>query len=173
MNHEFLLEKSKQYMQEQEYTLAINCLDIITSSDPYNAEAFYLHGQLSFKLGKYNSALADFNHAIEAGLEDANVYLARAITYRRLNLPEMSLRDFGRVVQMEPQNIDAYSNRGLAYFSILSDDKAIEDFSHAVAIKRGPQYFFYRGLAYSRKGMDDKASADFSDEYLANIEARH
>lgn len=173
MNQDILLDKSKDYLQRHEYALAMNCLDVITYTDPYDSEAFHLRGQLNFKLGRYADALSDFNHAIDAGLEDVSVHLARAMTYRRLNLPEMSLRDFNKVLQLEPNNLQAYCNRGLAYFSILSDDKAIEDFTHAMAIKREPQYFFYRGLAYTRKGMTDKASADFSDEYLANIESQH
>lgn len=172
MNNDLLLEKAKQHIEKFEYGLALNSLDVVTSKDPYNTEAFYLRGKMNFRLGRHQQALTDFNHAIDLGMEEADAYLSRAITYRRLDLPEMSLRDFGRVIQIDPRNVAAYVNRGLAYFSILSDDKAIDDFSHTLALKRSPQHFFYRGLAYSRKGMTDKASADFSDEYLANIETQ-
>ncbi|MFA6583644.1 MAG: tetratricopeptide repeat protein [Elusimicrobiaceae bacterium] len=170
MNHDYLLEQGTRFLENNEYVKALNCYDIVTNSDPYNTEAFYLRGLLNFKLGRYKGALHDLNKAIETGMSLANIFFFRAMAYRRLNMPEISIRDFNKAISLSENHADAFCNRGLAYYSILNDDRAIDDFTKALSLRKDPKVFFYRGLAYARKGLPDKAVADFSDEYLANLE---
>jgi tetratricopeptide (TPR) repeat protein len=93
----------------------------------------YLSRGLAYeRKGALDSALEDYNRAIEINPKDAYLYSNRGRCYAIKGLHDNALKDYNKAIEMEPQLADTYVNRGLLYINVEQDiSKGCLDWSKA------------------------------------------
>ena len=85
------------------------------------------------KNGLYDSAISDFNKAIEIDPKHDKAYNSRGNVYNVKGLFDLAISDFNEAIDINPKYADAYGNRGYAYSAKGLYDLAISDFNKAIA----------------------------------------
>jgi len=125
--------------------------------------AFYYDRGLEYKnRGDIDSAISDYNKAIELDPAIGTAFDARGHAYEDKGEFERAIADFDEAVRLNPKDAFAFSHRGAALRQRGDHDRAIADFNEAVRLD--PDYaegFSYRGSEYAEKGDYDRAIVDF------------
>ena len=112
---------------------------------------------------EYDSAVADFDKAIELGSEDWEAYIGRGAILVLTDEYERGIEDLDKAIELNPNRAYAYRLRGIAYLTHKEDfESAIADFDKAIAL--GPddaEAYQARGLAWFLEEEYDKAITDF------------
>ena len=113
--------------------------------------------------GKLDTAIADFNLAIENNPKNWEAYLHRGTAYNFKKEFNKAIKDFNLVIKNDPENLNAYLSRGITYSNKGKLDIAIKDFNYV--IEKDPKNsnaYSGRGTMYGRKGKFNKAIEDFN-----------
>lgn len=147
-------------------------------------KAHYEKGSALFAQGQHErarralaQALGEYQKALAADQDDAELFYGRALCYVKSGQVDMmtgdyakaadnyarAAKDVGRAIELKPAHAEAYYTRGELHHRSGQFEKAIDDFSKAVALK--PDY----GSAYANRGVDlynsgdyDKAASDLA-----------
>src|SRR4029078_5659652 len=87
-------------------------------------------GLKHFERGEYDSAIADFTHAIEL----SSKLTEKPDTGLRKNFNGESTVDTNEVTVIDPLTAAEYVNRGKAYFAKGQFDSEVSDYDHALTI---------------------------------------
>jgi tetratricopeptide (TPR) repeat protein len=68
-------------------------------------------------MGRYQSAVDDFNEAIRLKPDYADAYNNRGGAYFKLRRYQLAVKDFNEAIRLKPDYADAYNNRGGTYFN--------------------------------------------------------
>ena len=140
-------------------------------TNPTRKAKLYLYRGASYAKKKDDdSAIADFDSAIELKPEDPTAYLMRGISYSGSGKTDRALADFDNAIEnftqaikLKPEDPYAYLGRGRAYLRKKGYDKAIADFTQAIKLEpKNPNAYLGRGRAYFGKEDYDKAIADLT-----------
>ena len=66
-------------------------------------------------LGRYQTAIADFDKAIQLDPDDAFAYINRGASYAQLGQHATSVNDYTTVIQTDPYHAKAYNNHAISY----------------------------------------------------------
>ena len=124
---------------------------------PYNglAVAYVL-------LGDLNSALSEYNKAIEIDPNYAEAYNGRGNIYRKQNKLPQALSDYNRVIHLDPTYAEVYYNLGIFYDKQNNLPQALSNYNKAVAINPNLEEAYYnRGNTYTQQGDFTRAIADY------------
>jgi len=127
------------------------------------AAIYFYRGTAYAVKGNTDSAIRDYNTAIEINPNDADVYNNRGIAYTVNGALDSAIRDYNTAIEINPNDADTYYNRGVAFKKKGDLDSAIRDFNKAIELK--PNYadaYNNRGNAYSDEGNFDSAIKDYS-----------
>jgi tetratricopeptide (TPR) repeat protein/protein involved in polysaccharide export with SLBB domain len=122
---------------------------------------YFGRGNVRYRMGNNNEAIADFTEAIKLGLKEADVYYARGIGYGTSDR-DKAIADFTEAVRLAPKWALPYFQRGFTY-EASDRDKAIADFTEAIRLD--PKWaipYLDRGIEFAAKRDYDKAIADYS-----------
>jgi tetratricopeptide (TPR) repeat protein len=99
-----------------------------------NADYYYRRGYYEQKDGSWDSALADFNKAIELKPDFAEAYCARGVIEQMEKNLSSALFDYNRAIELKPDSAQAYNNRG--YLEQLQGDLdgAANDYSKVIEL---------------------------------------
>ena len=97
------------------------------TDDILRALVFYYQQQ-------YESAIEDYNRAVEFNPFSAEAYFNRGNAYVYSGLYNLAIEDYNRAIELNPLFSDAYNNRGVAYKSLGKYWTAISDFQRAVEL---------------------------------------
>jgi tetratricopeptide (TPR) repeat protein len=139
------------------------------TGDEFTAIDYHNRGSTYFDLQQYKEALADLNHAIQLGLNRAEVYANRGLAYEKLYLSDEALNDYSRAIELDPTQAIIYSNRGNMYNSFQRYEEALVDLTHA--IKLDPKLVFAyinRGNTYASLQRNEEALADYEQAIQLN-----
>jgi tetratricopeptide (TPR) repeat protein len=126
-----------------------------------DAKELFREGQLQLMRGELEDSVASFAKAIEAGFDDAVVYLSRGATYMKLKKPAEAIADFGSAIERDDQSSRAYYYRGSALMLIDELERAIEDLSRAIELNpENGAAFFARATCRAQLGQDEEATRD-------------
>jgi len=140
--------------------LAIDYLSNAIKSEPENANSYNNRGVLFNQINKSESAIIDFNKAINLGNNKA--YTNRGIAYSKLGKFKMALLDFNKALSLN-KSYEAYYNRGLVFFEMKKYNESIEDFNNAIKIfPNMPDVYYNRGSAYRHLNKYRLAIEDYS-----------
>lgn len=127
--------------------------------------------------GEFDSAIEDFNEAIELNPLFAEAYLYKGLAEIELSNYEEAVRDFTITIELDPAFSDqAHYFRGLARYYLELYEAAIEDLS--IAVRMNPDFvsFYQRGkanlkLKEYRRSLQDfdialRLKEDFYEGYL-------
>jgi tetratricopeptide (TPR) repeat protein len=111
--------------------------------------------------GRPESALDDFQAAIDL---DPQCWLAlhnRAVSYAQQQRTSEALQDFNRVIALNPGLAVAYRNRGELLGSLDRHEEAIRDYTQAISqLPDDAELYLMRGHAWHRLGHYDRALDD-------------
>ena len=110
----------------------------------------------------YESALGDFNRAIELDSEYKWAIADRGITYRLMNCYEEALTDFDCVIELDPEYKWAIANRGITYRSMERYEEALTDFDCVIKFNLKDKWTIAnRGITYRSIERYEEALTDF------------
>lgn len=85
-------------------------------------------GHLFEEIGHSDSAIIDYNKAIELDSMNSEYFCNRAITKYRINDVEGSVNDFTKAIQVDSLHDQSYYYRALIYYEQGKNEKAFEDY---------------------------------------------
>lgn len=141
--------------------LARDYLSNAIKSEPDNANSYNNRGVLFNQINKSESAIIDFNKAINLGNNKA--YTNRGIAYSKVGKFKIALSDFNKALSLN-KSYEAYYNRGLVFFEMKKYQASIEDFNKAIEISPNiPDVYYNRGSAYRHLNKYHLAIEDYSN----------
>jgi TonB family protein len=84
--------------------------------------------------GEYDSAVNDYNKAIELNPKDEVAYLNRGRAYHNKTNYDLAIADFDKAIEINPKDLSAYLNRGDAFEKKGSAQQAIGDYKKVVEL---------------------------------------
>ena len=82
----------------------------------------------NFAGGELDSALTNYNKAIELNPENSSVYINRGLTFYKKKDYSAAIADYDKAIELSPGETVAYSNRANAYEKIGDAEKAVADY---------------------------------------------
>lgn len=158
------------------YTLAINYIPPKEQTPHlyFNKERTYMQlkqylyydrGYAYMKLKQFESALRDFDHAIELGMRTAAIHNERACVHVELKRHKLAIADFEHALNLNPGSslLSSISfNMGKLYNILGQYSKAIESFNKTIELNPTHVYAYAnRGNAYNNLGRYDCAVRDY------------
>ena len=134
-----IYDEALKYIDNKEYTIALDYLDSISIIFPDCANVFFDKGVVYSEISKIKQNQVEFFNWIEKGI-----------------------MNYSKSISLDKNNLKAYFNRGVMYSSISNYNKAILDFSEVISID--PFFdnaYDYRGNQYFKLSQYDKAFNDF------------
>ena len=130
-----------------------------------NAEVYLDRGELYYRQGKYQAALADFKVALTLDKASDDILVAYSRALRKTGQEDAAEEYLYHVLDSDPENAAAAYYLGLIHMRAKRSAKAIEHFSAAV-VKQGHRYpdaFRHLGYLYMEKGMGPQGCQAFKD----------
>jgi len=138
------LEAGKRLLTEDRYEQAIehftSALEDARSEleleriDSVEADAFYQRARAYLEMGFPDTAVEDFNAAIQLAPRDGPSHLHRGRAHLLLGDLYKSLRDGTTAIRLQPGSAEAYRLRGLVYLQRQQSDRAAADLEQAIAL---------------------------------------
>lgn len=82
--------------------------------------------------GDFDSALNDYNKAIELNPKDAATYFNRGRAYSNKKSYDLAILDFNKTIELDPKDAAAYANRAELYEKKGKSEQAVGDYQKAV-----------------------------------------
>jgi tetratricopeptide (TPR) repeat protein len=118
------------------------------------------------------TALADFEKAVEFDSKKWRHYHNRSVSYALVGKYEEAMRDCAKVIELQPNFAKAYYNRGELYFQQGKLSEAIRDYTRAIELDpSAPNPYNSRGFAYYKQNNTRAALADYNR--ALQIDERH
>jgi tetratricopeptide (TPR) repeat protein len=106
--------------------------------------------------GEYDTAISEFNKALEVQPLAAETYNNRGITYSKMGQHDLAVADFTKALEIEPDMAKALYNRGLTYAAKGQYELALQDFNRSLELDpfHAPAYG-NRGVVHVRLACSD------------------
>jgi Tfp pilus assembly protein PilF len=119
-------------------------------------------GRRYFAQKNFDSALREYDQAVDAAPELAEAYCRRGLVYQQMGKTAQALTDLDRAIQCDPRLPSAYLERGKMRTESGDLDGALADFGQLMLIRANdPDTYLQRGVCLVKKGFIDDAVADF------------
>lgn len=142
------LEHNNSALANYNTALAYNPSDVVT---------LYNRGQVYWKIGQVEQAIADFTMAVNIE-RDVDSYIARALCYLQQGSVDLALIDVRSALQLDANDAGVYVALGLAEIQQDKYAEARESFDIAKELQiENPIYWKYIGRSFYR--LDDPFSA--------------
>ncbi|MEG4225289.1 tetratricopeptide repeat-containing serine protease family protein [Microcoleus sp. N9_B2] len=133
------------------------------------ADDFYIQGREKLNKGDYQSAIQDFNQAIQLNPNYDDAYLSRGVTRRNLGDNQGASADYDQALRIAPNFAEVYVNRGVTRSELGDKQGAIADYNQALQINPNLAYAYYnRGTARYELGDNQGAIADYNEALRIN-----
>jgi tetratricopeptide (TPR) repeat protein len=110
----------------------------------------------------FDSALREYNQAVDAAPELAEAYCRRGLVYHEMGKTAQAMTDLDRAIQCDPRLHSAYLERGKMRTQSGDLDGALADFGQLMLIRANdPDTYLQRGVCLVKKGLVNDAVADF------------
>lgn len=86
-----------------------------TPPDPVDANGFHDRGNLRSRNGSYESAIADYDKAIELDPDFAEAHYNRGSSFYELGSHDEALAGLNRAIELRPDEARYYRQRSLVY----------------------------------------------------------
>ncbi len=136
-----LLFQALDAHSNQQYGHALKLYDKIIEQkpEPYIMSIVHNHrGMVFFALSKYESAMNDFNRAIQANPKNARAYCNRGLVYRMNEKYDKAVEDFNTSISIDALYADGYFNRAQVYYELKDYIQALNDCKKVLDLK--PEY---------------------------------
>ena len=97
-----------------------------------SAETYRVRAHQSIRLGDYEKAIREFNHAIRLKPNDARSYHERGVAKAKLGKYVDAIADYDKSIRLHTSRHEAYIDRGNAKISLNEFTAALADFNTAI-----------------------------------------
>ena len=127
------------------------------------AEAYNNRGNAYSELNQLETAIKDYNKAIELNPNNVGAYYNRGNAHRNLNQYAKAIEDYSRAIEKNPKFGIAYGNRGVTYVWLNRYEKAFKDYEKAIELNPNDAVAYNnRGLAYAKLNQSERAIEDYN-----------
>lgn len=144
-----------ELLQSGDAARANDYLIAAAKANPNNALAIYYQGLIDYTERDINSAIANYDKAIQVNPNFALAYFSRGLAHYRLGNQPEALSDYNRALQINPVDPWSYLNRGIVKEDLDDVDGALADYNKAIEID--PEY----GKSYHNRGAIRYYQQDF------------
>jgi CHAT domain-containing protein/Tfp pilus assembly protein PilF len=176
-NAEIWQQLGNVYFSLGDYDTAIEnynrAIQLNIEYDMEDPEVYAKRAEAYNNKGNYNSAEADYSHAIRLDEENAKWWNNRGEIYRNKDDYDRAVEHFSKAIDINKNYTEAMNNLGRAYYDNGDYNMAIEYFNKAIDIDRYyAQAWNNRGSAWLEIGNYNMAIADFTQllKFNANYE---
>jgi len=160
-NADSLKKKGDERFAAGDIEQAITFYDKAIKKKP-SAEIYYSRGYSYFQLEKYNSALSDFNDALNLDKDHADAYKWRGATYDILEDYPNAVSDLKNYTRVVKDDYVAFTTLSSIQYKIGDVDEAITAASAAIGIDpENTDGYNLRGYGYLLKKSNKAAADDF------------
>lgn len=139
----------------------LNSLNQYIEQNPHMAHGYAERGFLFYESLDYNSALKDFEKAVEIDSDNIDYLFNLALANEKLSKIEKAEMLFDQVISMDANHAGAYFNLGNIQFKRKAYPDAISLFTIAHQLEKdNPAILYNRAIAYYQMGMMDAACKD-------------
>ncbi|MDZ8050033.1 MAG: tetratricopeptide repeat protein [Aulosira sp. ZfuVER01] len=132
--------------------------DVFLEYEP-DLNQFYVNlGDKSFEQGESDTAIINYNQALQLNPQNAEVYYKRGMVRYHLGDYEGAIADYTQVIQVNLNHTKAYNQRGLARYQLGDYQAAIDDYTQALRINPHVAVT-YRNRADARSHLGDHQGA--------------
>ncbi|WP_165020675.1 tetratricopeptide repeat protein [Dysgonomonas sp. ZJ279] len=123
------------YEDLQKYDLAIdNYTKAIKLNPSYIVDVYINRGNAYVELSNDQSAIADYNQAIQIDSMDVVAYCNRGNTYTNIGEYKNAINDYTKAINIDSCFAGAYTKRAFAYELLREYDNAVEDYMKALSL---------------------------------------
>ncbi|MDI1243490.1 MAG: TonB family protein [bacterium] len=98
---------------------------------PTPADFYSKRADASLAKGDVDSALADYDKALEIKADDPTLYVSRGKALFTKNSFDQSVKDYDKAIELAPKTAVAFLNRGASYEKLGDVQKALTDYRSA------------------------------------------
>ena len=109
--------------------------DAELKSDP-DVLGYAVRGLILHQMNQHRRSIDDLTHAIDLGLQDAELFFSRAISYDSTGDPLQALEDCTNALEIEPSHVGSLNSRGLVRSKLGKWNEALDDFNAAIDLCR-------------------------------------
>jgi tetratricopeptide (TPR) repeat protein len=148
--------------QKGRHAQAAELYGYIIAARPDDAMAYALRGEAYRAINRIESALKDFDRAIQLNPSSEEFYSARGNVRAARGDGAGALADYAQALRLNPKFVRAYHNRALLHSRERRLERALADYSEALHIGSDAFLFAGRARVYEKIGRDDDAAKDYS-----------
>lgn len=153
-----LISKAKNYIERNNFSMAVRHLNEALKKSPRQAEAYLLRGEALDRMGFPMKALQDLNKYIELRPQDPEGFIQRADTNNFNSDHKAAIEDYNRALRILPNSRAAVLGRGLAFTAMENYEMAIQDYSRLLLrYPRDHEAWANLGMAYHLSGNNQSA----------------
>ena len=143
-------------------TLSKPTKPLAQANQTISAETYFLRGNASYDLGRYDLAIANYDKAIQLKPDYTEAYNNRGVAKAALGQHFVAISDYDKAIQLKPDYANAYNNRGVAKADLGQHFAAISDYDKAIQLKPDKADTYYnRGVAKAALGQHFAAISDY------------
>lgn len=145
--------------------IAVTVAGLMPDATAAEHQEHLARGYSDLKIGRHQSAVAEFTQAIETGELTTEELLralsGRASAYSALGKHELAAFDYEAAIGVDPMSAEAFNGRGLASTRLSRLEDALADFDAAIRIEPNREiYYLNRGGTYAELGRFEEAIRD-------------
>lgn len=152
------LTRAQEHMQSGDYAAAILEARGALQDEPANVEARIIFAKASSQVGDYRTAAAEYNRALQLGVDDPQVALDFADVLLVVGQAQVVIDQLAPNLLAEPKQALALTRLGHAYAATGQPDRATSLYEEAAALDTGLAEPIV-GLATLAGGRGDQAQA--------------
>ena len=148
----------------KKYTEAIHILSELIKGNKYYYDAYLSRGQCYEQIKQYDSALKDYNAAIQMNPDYSDALFQRSLLFHTIkNDPKKAITDIDKVLSLKPNYYDAFLLRAVIYETLQKYQESISDYSKAIELK-GDDWnsYFKRAMVYFKINKEDECLKDLN-----------
>ncbi len=125
------------------------------------AEVWHSQGEIKYFAKDYNSAIVDFDEAIELNPKHVRAYYKRGNAKSNLADYADAIEDYMHAIRLNHKHARAYNNSGNAKINLDDYAGAIDDYTHAIMIDpEDANYYHNRSITRCKLGDTESALGD-------------
>ena len=159
-----MYDDALQKKDMKEYTKAIKVLSDLIKENKYYYDAYLVRGQCYEQIKQYDSALNDYNTAIQMNPDYSEALFQRGLLFHAIKKdPKKAIADINKVLSLKPNYYDAFLLRAAIYETLQQYQESISDYSKAIELKENDgNSYFKRAMAYLKISKEDECLKDLN-----------
>ena len=114
---------------------AVATLEQRIATEGENSENLLLHGQIHYRLGRYEEALGDFRRSFEQNEDDPRTSKMLGLSLVKLGREDLAETFFRIAIELSPDDPEAHYYLGLNAYTTKRFGEAVESFRKAAALQ--------------------------------------